>query len=66
MSMVALPTIRIKGKEYFVDERLKELRSKVNYPEPIEFINFNDLSFQDLNRVFSLLRERSLIQENKA
>ncbi len=30
MGIVALPTVEIDGKVYFVDERLKELRNVLN------------------------------------
>ena len=52
---IALPTIKIKGKEYFIDERLQEVRSKVYPSESIEFINFGDLKKKDFNRVFDIL-----------
>ncbi len=36
-----LPIIEYKGKEYFVDMRLREFRSNVRPFEPIEFIPFD-------------------------
>jgi hypothetical protein len=36
-----LPTIEYKGKEYFVDMRLREFRSNVRPFQPIEFIPFD-------------------------
>ena len=55
MSVVALPTIKIKGKEYFIDERLQEIRSKVYPPKRIRFINFGNLSKKNLAKVLNKL-----------
>lgn len=38
-----LPKIEWNGKQYYVDARLKQLRSAVPFPEQIEFINIDDL-----------------------
>lgn len=38
-----LPKIEWNGKEYFVDARLKQLRSAVPFPDQINFINIDDL-----------------------
>lgn len=53
--MNALPTIQIKGKTYFVDERLQEVRSKVYPPESIEFINFGDLPKRIYAKILNIL-----------
>lgn len=53
LSVVALPTIRLKGKTYFIDSRLQELRSKVYPPETIEFVSFGELSKQELKKVLN-------------
>jgi hypothetical protein len=37
--MITLPTIRYRGKEYTVDERLQEFRH-IKFGEPLEFIPF--------------------------
>jgi len=35
-----LPILLFKDQKYFVDERLREFRSAVDFPEEIEFISF--------------------------
>lgn len=55
MSVITLPTIKIKGKEYFIDSRLRELRSKTYPPQNIEFIDFNELPKEVFDRVMDVL-----------
>jgi hypothetical protein len=38
--MRILPVIKVKEQLYFVDERLRQYRSAVPFPEVIEFIDF--------------------------
>lgn len=45
-------------KTYFVDYRLKQFRTKANYPKPIEFVSFYDELGE---RILS-----KLIRDNKA
>jgi hypothetical protein len=43
-----LPTIKYKGKEYFVDIRLREFRSNAKPFEPIEFVPFDSKEGQKI------------------
>jgi hypothetical protein len=40
--MRILPVIKVGQKLYFVDERLRQFRSVVPFPEVIEFIDFGE------------------------
>lgn len=53
MNVIALPTIKLRGKEYFIDARLQEIRSKAYPPKSIEFVCFNDLPKKDLEKVLN-------------
>ncbi len=53
--MTKLPTINIRKKEYFINERLQELRSKVYIPDGIEFIPFSKLNEKEMYKVSKIL-----------
>jgi hypothetical protein len=42
-----LPEIEWNGKRYYVDARLKQMRSISSNEEPIEFINLDDMGDQE-------------------
>lgn len=51
--MIELPIINYKGKKYFFDYRLKQLREVDNYSQTIKFI---DLSSDEAELLFYALK----------
>ena len=49
--MRQLEKVEYKGKLYFLDERLKQLRSVVLYPDIIEFLEFKDIDMDEIKYI---------------